>query len=128
MGLRTVQIAGGDQAGTNTNAGSWAAATQVAAVPLKLHKLVVFVPTAIGANRVIWLLDVAAGDNTAKDPIPLLCPPGYTTTLDFGDGGLQFSNGLYIVVCTNEPAGPTTAQVVGAANDARVEVNYRLKF
>ena len=126
--LGTVKIAGADRAGTNTNGSTWAVATQFTAVPTNLCKLVVTVPTAIGANRVIWLLDAAAGDATTKDPIPLICPAGYTTTLDFGDYGKLFVNGLYVVVCTNEPAAPTTAQVVASANDAKVSVDYRLKF
>lgn len=128
MGLSSIKVAGADTNKTNTLAGVWAKAFQVSAVPTNLTKLVVTVPTAIGSNRVIWLLDAAAGDATTKDPIPLICPPGFTTTLDFGDYGKLFVNGLYVVVCTNEPSGPTTAQTVGADNDAKVSVDYRLKF
>lgn len=126
--LGTVRIQGGDTTGTNTSGGAWQQTTQVTTVASFLTKLVVFVPTAIAANRVIWIFNTAAGSGSSADaPVVLVCPPGYTTTLDFGDYGKIFTAGIYIAVATNEPASPATTVAAGANNDAKIAFDYKVK-
>lgn len=128
MALGTVRILGGDKTGNNTSGGNWVPAVQVTTGAARLMKLVVYVPNATAAARWIWLCDNAAGTpSTAVDPVPLACPQGATVTLDFADGGKLFVNGIYMIVSTVEPTGPTAQPTEGANNDAKVEWEYWLK-
>lgn len=129
MGLRSVQIAAADQAVNNASGNNWLPVQQVTVVAAFLYKLVVTVPTAIGSNRIIWIFDNAAGAAGSVNPVAaLICPPGYTTTLDFGAGGKLFTNGIYLAVSTTEPPNANTAPTAGANNDALISTDFRLKF
>jgi hypothetical protein len=126
--LGTVRIQGGDATTNNTTGNNWVPTKQVTTAPSFLTKLVVFVRTAVAANRVIWIFDNAAGSSSSTDPLAVLvCPPGATTTLDFGDYGKIFTSGIYITVATNEPADATTTPTAGANNDAKISVDYKVK-
>jgi hypothetical protein len=128
MGLRAVRIQGADSTANNASGNNWAQAQQVAAGPAYLYKLVVFVPTAIGAIRTIWIFDLAAGAAGSTNPIAVLnCPAGYTTTLDFGAGGKFFQNGIYLAVSTTEPAAANSTVTAAAANAALISTDWALK-
>ncbi len=126
--LGTVRIQGGDTTANNTTGNNWVPTKQVTTVAGFLTKLVVFVPTAIGANCVIWVFDTAAGSASSADPaIVLVCPNGFTTTLDFGDYGKIFTTGIYFAVSTTEPADATTTPTAAANNAAKVVMDYKVK-
>lgn len=129
--LGTVRIQGGDTTANNTVIDApnfWAEQKQFTTRATFLTKLVVFVPTAIGTTQVVWLFDTAAGSAASVDPkVVLTCPPGFTTTLDFGDYGKLFPQGLFIAVADNEPIDPTTAPADSGANRALVTIDYKLK-
>jgi hypothetical protein len=127
MGFGTIRIQGGDTAVTNDQGGGWTPEVQFTTKPTFLTKLVVFVPSAVSGNRIIWLFDTAAGDSSSHGPVTcLICPNGFTTTLDFGDYGKLFKNGLYIVVANNEPMdGGDNYSIAG--NDALVAIDFKLK-
>lgn len=128
--IGTVRIQGGDATANNTLGANWLPEVQVTTQPTFLTKVVVFVPTAVGSNRVIWIFNDAAGTSAgSKDPIPLVCPNGVTTTLDFGDYGKLFTAGVYILVATQEPANANDVVDLNLAanNDAKVTVDYKIK-
>lgn len=128
MALGTIRIQGADTTANNTSGSNWVPAVQFTTAPSFLCKLVVFVPTSIAANRVVWLFDAAVGSGASTDPVAVLvCSSGYTTTLDFGDYGKIFKNGIYIAVSTTEPANPTSTVTAAANNDARVTVDFKIK-
>jgi hypothetical protein len=128
MALGTIRIQGGDTTARNIAGGAWKVNYQFTTAPTFLTKLVVFVPSAIGGNRVLWLLDTAAGESNTPNPVAVLvCPNGFTTTLDFGDYGKIFTQGLFVIVATNEPTDPTTTALVSADNDAMVTIDYKVK-
>jgi hypothetical protein len=129
MALGTIRIQGGDTTKSNSNLGNqWDATKLFSDVPSFLTKLVVFVPSAVGANRVLWIFDVNATALASQDPaMVLICPNGFTTTLDFGDYGKIFKNGIVMIVATNEPTGPGVTASAGSDNDALVTIDYKVK-
>lgn len=87
-----------------------------------LANVTVFVPTSVGADRVLWLFDSATATTTAPKHV-LTCTYGLTSKLAFEAGSL-FANGLYVVVGTNEPADATTAVTAASNNQAIVAIDY----
>lgn len=122
-----VKVMGADRKVINKTGSNYVPALQVSTDRTKLYKITVFVPSTVGANRVLWLFDTAAGTpSTAAPDEVLVCPPGFTTTLEYSDGSL-YQGGLYIVVATDEPANASAAPAtVASNNEAIVKTSYRL--
>lgn len=136
MALGTVNVRGADAVATNFVEGSteWEtyaspALSGAPAGPVFLHKVVVFVPTATAATVYVWLMDYhpSFGGTSLSNPVCVLaCPPGFTTTLDFGMGKL-FQYGLLAWLATDEPTDPDAVRTPIGNNKARISLDYRAK-
>lgn len=123
--MRNIGIAAADAIATNSNGTTWATSDQVAAAKSKLYTVAVNIPNAIGADRMIWFFDTAAGAVTDVDPkFWIRAFNGVTTVVDLA--GKLFINGIYYVVATDEPSGPTAAPTEATADDALVTTDYRV--
>jgi len=125
--MQIVNVLGADNKATNQSEGDYVAKVQVATARCKLYKITVSVPTATGADVIVWLFDTAAGTDNSTGPDAIFTVPyGQTATLDFPDGSI-FHAGLYVVAASNAPtdADEDTPTPI-AANKALIKVDYRV--
>lgn len=127
--MRNIGIAGPDVTSTNSDTANWATNKQLTTSKSKLYELVLNVPTAIGADRIIWFFDTASGTTGSADAVFWVrAYYGVTTVLNLN--GKLFTNGIYYVVGKAEPddaaAKPTDGTGVGAADDCLVTADYRV--
>lgn len=135
MGLASINLAGADTTTNNRSGDDYVAAVQLTTARTKVFSLVGMVRTAVGADRVFYLFDTAAGialetpdETCTTDPKvpPLTVGYGLTGALDLGSGGMVFTNGVYLVVATDEVADAVTAPSAASANDAIVTVALKV--
>ena len=116
MGLKSIKVAGADQAVTNISGAHYVPSVQATAARSFLYK--VSYTNLSGSTVYLWLFDNAAGSGSSTNCIMSReCPAGLSDTWDFETGGTLFLNGIFIAVATGAPAAPTTAPTL-VANDA----------
>ena len=123
--MNNVKIMGADATYSNSDASNWLQSGQVTTAKTKIFTISINVPTAVGADRYVYLWD-SATTPTLEDPdLWLRAYNGVTTIVDLG--GKLFNNGVYLYISDTEATAPgTDITGTGETDKALVHVDYRV--